>query len=273
MIHELLICVGGLLAALIFLLLFSLREKAGPAGVRTYSFVAGRLREKKGGILDYGRLTLFLKKNGAPFLFGKWADPVRYMGLGVLCALAGAVAGLRLHPAAALILTAVGAYLPNALLLTKNSQDNDRLMKDIKLVYRFLAVQTGAGVYLTDALVECYQAVGDRRLKTALWRLSNELAISGDAEKALKGLQESFDNPYVDTLCTVLEQAAESGQTIDLLKDISEQLRDVEENLLYKAKERLERKIAMLQLLFFAGIVAAVLYACVSEIWQYLAGF
>ena len=57
-----------------------------------------------------------------------------------------------------------------------------------------------------------------------------------------KILQDCFDNRYIDSLCIILLQALESGQVVELLGDIGEQIKDMEQSVLEKKKNALDGK-------------------------------
>jgi hypothetical protein len=59
-------------------------------------------------------------------------------------------------------------------------------------------------------------------------------------------------------------QALESGQAVELLADISEQIKDMEASLLEKRKGRLDRSVTFYQLGILGAILAVILYACVK---------
>lgn len=272
MVHYAVICMGAAVSVLLFLMLRSLQGQIGQVSIRTYTYLNRRLKERKRG-LDYYAIEEFLHKNGAEYLIGGFAEPVKYLGLCALLGAAGTLAGFRIFPLLAAPCAALGAFIPRMLVLMNNQQDNNRMLAEIRMVYQFIGMQTGAGVYITDSLTECYNAVENPRLKAGLYRLSSETAISGDLEKALDNFARGFDNTYIDTLCIVIKQAMESGQAVDLLRDIAEQVKDVEQNLLYQKQEKLQRKIALFQLLFFTGIIMAIMLGCVQEVMQQIVHF
>lgn len=169
-----------------------------------------------------------LRKNGAKFHYGKKITPVKYLLMRLFLSL-GAVLTLESIGWGYALLAAMGLYyVPELLLLYLNRQDNRKMMPDLQLIYQALEVQTCAGVYVTDALTECCQSVRTQRLQQALMELSGDLVIQSDLVTALSDFQQKFDNRQIDALCITLIQAGESGQAVDLLKDMGEQLKDME---------------------------------------------
>ena len=130
-----------------------------------------------------------------------------------------------------------------------------------------------AGVYVTDALTECYGIVRNIRLRDALLTLSGEIAAKADVEEALERFQNKFSNRYIDALCMTVLQALESGQAVELLSDISEQIKDMEAALMNRKKSSLDRKTTFYQLGILAAILVIVLYACLTHMLTAAVGF
>lgn len=273
MVHVMVLGMGSVTAVLIFCLLYAIQGQMGQVKTRAYNYIGSKLKARREGIFDYGRLETFLKAVGAPYLLGRMAEPVRYTGLCVVLAALGAMIGAGIHPLMAIPGALFGANVLRMLLLCNNRKDNDRMLPQMKQLYQFLGMQTASGIYLTDALTECYGTVEDRRLKDGLYRLANEILISGETGKALDHFRQGFDNVYIDTLCIVLKQAMESGQASVLLGDIAEQVKDVEENLLYQKQAKLERKNALFQTLFLLGMASAIIVCAGQGVMEEVAHF
>lgn len=76
----------------------------------------------------------------------------------------------------------------------------------------------------------------------------------------------------MDSLCIILLQALESGQAVELLGDIGEQIKDMEETVLKRRKSALDRSITFYQLGILAVVLAIALYACVTYMFGAAAG-
>lgn len=127
-------------------------------------------------------------------------------------------------------------FLPELLLIYMNERDNHNMLTEIKLIYQALEVQIRAGIYVADALTECCQSVKGRRLQQALIELAGDLVMQSDLMTALSAFQGKFDNRQIDALCITLIQAGESGQAVELLGDMGEQLKDMEITVLNHQK-------------------------------------
>lgn len=238
-----------------------------------YYEISGLLRERGRNSSCYQRMAGWLRQNGAVYHYGRWVEPVRFLTLCILLGLAGALACARLgagYGAAAFFFLAL---LPSWLLRRLNKKDNERLLPELKLVYHALEIQIRAGVYVTDALAECYGNVQERRLRQALLELAGDIVLKADVRDCLEKFQGKFNNPYVDSLCIIILQALESGQAVELLRDIGEQVKDMEAVVLARKKAALDRKITFCQLGVLTVVLGIALYLCVSYMFGAAAVF
>lgn len=206
-----------------------------------------------------------LYRYGADFHFGKRITPYGYYMMRICLGLLGTVAFIRFGTIYGCMLGAMLFFLPQLLLLYLNKKDNEEMLSEIKLVYHSLEIQIRAGVYVAEALAECYNCVTQRRLRQALLDLATDMVVHGDIYEALTKFQTKFDNRHIDSLCIIILQALESGQAVELLQDLSEQIKDMEIALLAGKREGLSRKITFYQLGILAIVLGLVLYACVTQ--------
>jgi Flp pilus assembly protein TadB len=235
------------------------------AAIRIYDRINSQLRERKKGWFDYQKTLDFLRRYGAAYHYGTWIDPIKYLTMRVGLAAAGILGGLPINMIAAFLFAVVGFQLPHYYLFFANKKDNEDQLQDVKLVYQALAIQIKAGVYVTDALTECYSSVKSKRLRVALMELSSEIIINADIKIALGNFHSKFASQHIDALCVILLQAQESGKAVDLLTDISDQIKDMEAGVLLKQKGKLDRQVTVYLLGTMAAVLAVVLYASVSE--------
>ena len=236
---------------------------SGKRILSTYRDLQGLLREKQKESGRYRRLENWLTSNGAGFHYGKGMTPGKFIALRFTLAAVGAFVLLPLNPAGALVGAVVLYYLPGGMLEYLNARDNEHLLPEIKLVYNALELQIRAGVYVTDALAECYGSVRERRLRGALLDLAGDIVMRADICDALEKFQGKFDNPYIDTLCITILQALESGQAVELLADIGEQIRDMEQAVMERKKAALDRSLTFYQLGILTVVLGIALYVCV----------
>lgn len=236
--------------------------------LRQYEELSGFIREKQKESSWYGRVWSKLTRNGAKYHFGNWITPMGYMIMRLFCSMAGVVILGALSLELGIAAGGVLFFLPEWLLIYLNSQDNVRLLPEIKLVYHSLEIQIRAGVYVTDALAECYGSVKERRLRNALLDLAGGIVMKADIYEAMDEFQKKFDNRYIDALCITILQACESGQAVELLGDIGEQLKDMETAVMNSKRSSLERSITFYQLGMLGAVLIVIIYACVGYLFS-----
>lgn len=236
--------------------------------LQAYENVCMRARNSSKDIFDYERWENYLRIHGASYYYGTWINPVTYVALCIVTGVVGLALGVNVGLLIGLFCALLGIFLPGILLQYLDKRDNERMLVELDLVYSALSIQIRAGVFVTDALTECYGSVSHERLRDALQNLSGDIVMKADLDQALERFQGSFRNRYIDSLCITILQAMESGQAVELLGDIAEQIKDMEITLQHKKKEQLNRSATFYQLGIFALILVLVLYACVAHMFS-----
>ena len=230
--------------------------------------LSGMIRARQKKSVWYHRTQIHLLRNGAEFHYGKWMSPAAYLTVRILCALLGFFIIEGIATGYGILVAVLFFFLPDWLLLYLNKKDNERMLAEIKLVYHALEIQIRAGVYVTDALAECYGSVQEPRLQQALLDLAGDIVMKADIYEALERFQGRFDNRYIDSLCITILQACESGQAVELLSDISEQIKDMEATVMNRKKSSLDRSITFYQLGMLVAVLGVIIYACVSYLFS-----
>lgn len=215
----------------------------------------------------YQKRKAWLIRMGAAFHFSKEFRVETYAMLCIGAGICGFLIGMLQSWWLALGLGAGLCFAPRLLIRVMNMRDNEKMLSEIKLVYHALEMQIRAGVYVTDALAECYGSVQNRRLKQALLDLAGDITMRADITEALDSFRGKFDNRYIDALCVTILQALESGQAVELLGDIAEQVKDMESAVLGRRKNALDRSITLYQLGILAAMLGMVIYACITEMF------
>lgn len=242
--------------------------RTGSMVLKAYENVCMHARNSPKDIFDYEHWESYLRTHGASYYYGTWMNPVIYIALCIITGLLGLTLGVASGLLIGVICALIGVFLPGILLQYLDKRDNERMLAELDLVYSALSIQIRAGVYITDALTECYGSVTHERLRDALQNLSGDIVMKADLDQALERFQGSFRNRYIDSLCITILQATESGQAVELLGDIAEQIKDMEITLQHKKKEQLNRSATFYQLGIFALILVLVLYACVVHMFS-----
>ena len=270
MLKNIIIILPVIIALLVFALVISIARSYHPGKVvyRTYIKINNTLKEKKTGFFDYEKTNDFLTANGAVFHYGRWIEPVKYLVLQICLAAVLFILGMRFHFLMAIIFFVAGFALPGMLLIYLNKADNQKMMKDIQLLYDSLQVQIKSGVYVSDALSESYRNIEKGRLRTALEELAGELYMKNSIAECVSHFNKKFNSPFIDSLCVILNQAQESGQAADLLKDMAAQIDDMRSALQMKRKEQLNRVTTFCLMGIMASILGVVVYACMMTMFH-----
>lgn len=243
------------------------KESASKVSDAGNDFVGRILKKSKLNYFQYDSIETFLNTKGAVYMFGTIANPVIYMLIKTLAFLLLFMTGVSVGGfALAFLLGITGFFLPDVLLTVSNSADNDAMLGDIKCIYDTLRIQTKAGVFLSASLSECYLSVRNRRLKSALLELTNDISTRRDIADALERFNEKFDCGQIDIFCIVIRQSMESGRSVKVLEDLSLQMNDLQHAINMKEKEALDRKVQVIELLIFIGLLAVTVYSLGVEV-------
>ena len=243
------------------------KENLSKAGESGADFVGRILKKSKLNYFNFHSIQKFLKTRGAVYMFGEMATPVTFLLVKLLAFLLLFMVGISFNSIlAGLILGVLGFFLPDILLNVSNSMDNDTMLSDIKCIYDTLRIQTKAGVFLSASLCECYLAVKNRRLKSALLELTNDISTRREIDDALERFNEKFDFGQIDIFCIVIRQSMESGRSVKVLEDLSLQMNDLQRAINMKEKEALDRKVQVIELMLFIGLLAVTVYSLGVEV-------
>lgn len=265
------ICAGifsaGVLG-IILLISFSRKQDA----VKVFDRINDRLMEHKDAFFRYDKIAGFLQEHGAKYHFPFLAEPLRYLFSCVVFGAVGLVLGNLINMPAGLGAMVIGTALPYFLITGANKQDKELILEDIKILYNVLYNQLRAGIFVSDALMECSsgqsdkQMIKNKRLLTELQQLSRDIFLKSNVSEALARFERQFSDIYITSLCVVINQAMESGMAAEALKDITEQLKEVEKNLLYIKKERKQIRNLFFELAMLLGMVITMFMFIMPEI-------
>ena len=250
------------------LVYLGLRISPKKAAIMAYELLCMKAKKEKRPWWDYDKWDAFLAANGALFHYGRWINPVSYVALCVVTGICGFMIGTWSGFWLGCVGALMGTFLPGILLEYLNKRDNEHMLTELDMLYSALSIQIRAGVYVSDALMECYGSVNHPRLRAALQDLCSDLVVNAELGRALEGLQRKFNNKYIDTLCITILQSCESGQAVELLGDIAEQIKDMEVLIQQKKKDQLDRSTTFYQLGVFVISMGLTLYLCISNMFS-----
>lgn len=247
---------------------FNFKTQMSAIGNRSKDFAENVLRRSKLKYLDPESIQKYLESTGAVYMFKDAANPAAFIMLKIVSAILLYFLGMQItrNLFVVFLITVAGFFLPEILLNVSDYFDNEAILPDMKKIYDTLRIQTKAGVFLDDALSECYLAAKNRRLKSALLELTTEISIKKNIEEALENFNGKFRNDHIKTFCMVINQAQDSGKSSQLLKDLSDQMKDLQHAINLKNKEALDRKVQIVELLIFVGLLAVTVYCLGVEV-------
>ena len=239
------------------ILIIAFSYHPGQAITKQYERIRGELQEKKKiGIFDYDQIQKKLISNGFAFRHPSLADPLVYTGVKICMGAAAAALTAQFHPAVAFLGFVLGYASLDLLANIQNNSDNNKITSDLQIIYDALSVQIKGGVYIINALCEDYALVNkSKRLKVALMEMSGEMMMTSDAKKVITNFQNKFSNCYIDSLCVTIIQALDSGEAVELLGDISEQLKSFQNAALMRKKQELDRALTFSSIMEFGAIM------------------
>ncbi len=156
-------------------------------------------------------------------------------------------------------------FTPDYLIKMSNDNDNDDMLPDIKMIFDCLRIEVKAGVYISDAISQIMTGINNKRLRAGMKYLIERIAITNDIDTSLSNFNEMFNNRHIDTLVVILRQAMVSGQSGESLDNAFAQMTDIEQAINIKIENSLERKITVIQVMVFLGIILLAGFCCLSE--------
>lgn len=218
----------------------------------------------------YNETKLFLSQYGANYIMGRPVAPEEYVLLNLFFATIFSLLGMLNFGLIGMILGVVAGYNTlKCLLLISNKADNEKILFDMKVIYDTLKIKTQGGMFLTAAIQECYKNARNRRLKEALLEMHSEIITKSNISDAVEKFNLKFKNKYIDTFCVIIKQSLESGKTVEILKDMSEQLAEMQQAINLKAKNKLDAQIQAIQLLIYTAIMVLCVYGLMMSMSEF----
>lgn len=160
---------------------------------------------------------------------------------------------------------AVGWKFPDFIIKLIDKEDNEKIFKDMKALYDTLRIQQSAGIYITTSLMHLYKVVRCKRLKAALKQLSSDILSEKNVEKAVNILSAKFKNEYINEFVSMVSQSVQTGQMMQMLNQINKQMLNFEEVMNRRREDAINRKMLIIIMLLFIGILALTMYAALGS--------
>lgn len=171
------------------------------------------------------------------------------------------------------IAAVAGWFFLDLLLRLQNKSSNDEMMPDIMEMSRSVLYGKRGGQYIADALKDSVIVVENKRLKTALMKLRNELDSGRSLDSCLDELEMSFSNGEISSFCTVIKSLQSTGQVDEALRTLENNIEREQVSVNKKRCIMLEHK-TMIYVIFIAmDILAMILYCIIIKLLELQLGF
>lgn len=171
------------------------------------------------------------------------------------------------------IAAVVGWFFLDLLLRLQNKSSNDEMMPDIMEMSRSVLYGKRGGQYIADALKDSVIVVENKRLKTALMKLRNELDSGKSLDSCLDELEMSFSNGEISSFCTVIKSLQSTGQVDEALRTLENNIEREQVSVNKKRCIMLEHKTMMYVIFIAMDILAMILYCIVIKLLELQLGF
>lgn len=225
----------------------------------------GRTKDGDGStkIFSYESIEKFLKRTGN----ANKLNPVSFILVKIIIAISCSVLVYSfLVPKLAIVGGIVGFFIFDFLIIRQDKKETKIIEFEFKDIYENLTLQTAGGVYIGQALAECYTVVSNKRFKKSLALMAATIWKTSSIEQALKDFSERFKSPGVNNFVLVILQSLETGKIKEQLRDQSEKMNGLSAINLKENTLKINDEIKTLGFLLFMGIFGIVIYYCIMII-------
>ena len=241
-----------------------IKEEQGELSLSLYQKLNIYLGGVKEGYFSYERIRKYLKKTGNTYNL----TPLGYITLKLLIPaiflFLFIIIGNAYIPG--IILAILGYFILDILIKQRDKKDMKAIKFELRDIYDSLKMQITAGVFIGDALKECYLIASNKRFKNSLAILSAEIALNNNIDAALDNFLESFNSEEIKNFVLSIKQSLKTNKIKEQLEDQSEQINEMNLIVLQDATKKINDKVTVIQLLVFAGIFVATFYFCLTLI-------
>ena len=115
--------------------------------------------------------------------------------------------------------------------------------------------------------------VENRRLKSALMKLRNDLDAGKSLDICLDELELGFDNGEISSFCTVIKSLQSTGQVDEALKTLESSIEREQVSVNKRRCMILEQKTMMYVIFIAMDILAMILYCIIMKLLELQIGF
>lgn len=174
----------------------------------------------------------------------------------------------NLSPVITVLAGAVGWLFLDMYLRIANKSSNDEMMADICEMSRSVLYGKRGGQYIADALKDAVVVVENKRLKTALIKMRNDLEGGKAINNCLDDLELSFSNGEISAFCTVIKSLQTTGQVDESLKTLENNIEREQAGVNKRRLVILENKTMMYVMMIAFDILGVILYCIIMKLLE-----
>ena len=167
----------------------------------------------------------------------------------------------------------IGWAFLDLLLRLSNKSSNDEMMPDIMEMSRSVFYGKRGGQYIADALRDAVIVVENKRLKTALMRIRNDLDTGIGLDECLDELELSFSNGEISSFCTVIKSLQSTGQVDEALRTLENNIEREQASVNKRRCMILEHKTMMYVIFIAMDLMVMILYSIIMKLLEMQIGF
>lgn len=272
----------GILVVVLFAAAFALFQAIAMAVMHTTPYEeakkkADQIKNTKGFQNFISKKQLYLKRSGADvFLSDGITVSQWYLYKSVIAAVLAfimlAIAKGLMHSSMAEILVIIAAvigwFFLDLYLRLSNKSSNDEMMPDICEMSRSVLYGKRGGQYIADALRDSVMVVENKRLKTALIKLRNDIEANKSLDEALEEFERNFSNGEIAAFATVIRSLQTTGQVDEALNTLESNIEREQVGVNKRRCVILENKTMMYVMLIAFDILAVILYCIIMKLLE-----
>ena len=172
-----------------------------------------------------------------------------------------------------IVVAVFGWFFLDIFLRASNKSSNDKMMPDIMEMSRSVLYAKRGGQYIADALKDAVIVVENKRLKTALMQLRNDMDSGKNLDECLQVMETSFSNGEISSFCTVIKSLQTTGQVDEALRTLENNIEREQISVNKRRCLMLEHKTMIYVILIAMDILAMILFCIVMKLLELQIGF
>lgn len=231
------------------------------------------MRNIKWDSFNYYYIQKMLDSTGTTFYSKGTVTPMSFMLVRVLLFVLGLIIGtILLGLIGGIIIGGTVFCMPVLLMKSRDKKDNKKMLRDIMNMYDVIKIQTEAGVYISQILIEAYMVVRNERLQNALLELTGKIKETDDIEIALEVFKRRFNNEHINNLTAAIMQSVRNGNSVRMMEDIRNYMVTLQKSYNKEIEESVKRRGIIISIAIFGGIMGLLAYAALFDVMKSVSG-